>query len=334
MKKILRQSITFIIFATASMTYFRATMEELPETEADRYWYCILCLTILAGFCESIEIYDHLVPLHTNEPYSLEEGQQSLVEIKPAQTLMKTATGLVILAPPLIMCGWAHLLQGHLLAKALGVENDVLLGALFALPALAKFSLISIPHLVHTYNGTREQYSLSVTNNELKKTPQNTWPSLKWWVMLALMVYLHLPEGELIANPIRQNLLRQLAVYGFSLAESIPHINQLEQLPGNMTQMLVNSNFTALLLALGIGSVAGIAHASQSLLAVIAANKDSRIAWLGPVFEFSIGFAEAQQHAVPALRKLNSFSFFGRGSPSTSTETNESDLNHDMRISH
>src|SRR5690606_8138548 len=136
-------------------------------------------------------------------------------------------------------------------------------------------------HLLHTLNGTRERYSLSVTNSEVTGRPPSSWPPLKWWLMLAIMVYLHLPEGQLIAAPIRHEFSRRLAVYGFAIAESVPHLNQMEQLPNNITNMLKRDDLSSMILSLGVGALAGGAHASQALLAAIATGVDYT-AWLGP----------------------------------------------------
>lgn len=311
MSKELRQFITFLVFVVSSMTYSRATIDELPDAARDAYWLYIFGLAILAGCCESIEVYDHLFPAQYDESNDAKEGdkQQSLLQTAQTSDIIIVSTGLTLLAPPLVMCGWAHRLQGSLLANSIGIHDNELLGLVFAAPALIKFCAISVPHLFHTLNGTREYYSLSVTNSELTGRPPSSWPPLKWWLMLTAMVYLHLPEGQLIAAPINQEFSRLLAVYGFAIAESVPHLNQMEQLPNNIANMLRRGDSSSMILSLGVGALAGVAHASQALLAAIATGV-GYTAWLGPLVEFVIGFSEAQQHAVPAARRLYRSTFF------------------------
>ena len=316
MPKELRQFITFLVFVVSSMTYSRATIDELPDAARDAYWLYIFGLAFLAGCCESIEVYDHLFPAQYDESNDANEGhkQQSLLQTAKTSDIIVVSTGLMLLVPPLAMCGWAHRLQGSLLASSLGIHNNEFLGLVFAAPALIKFCAISVPHLFHTLNGTREHYSLSVTNSEITGRAPSSWPPLKWWLMLAVMVYLHLPEGQLIAAPINQEFSRRLAVYGFAIAESVPHLNQMEQLPNNIANMLRRGDSSSMILSLGVGALAGVAHASQALLAAIATRADYT-AWFGPLVEFVIGFSEAQQHAVPAARRLYRSTFFNSRPP-------------------
>lgn len=316
MPKELRQFLTFLVFVVSSMTYSRATIDELPDTAQDAYWLYIFGLAILAGCCESIEVYDHLFPAQYDESNDAHEEQKQQSLLQPAKTsdIIVMSTGLMLLAPPLAMCGWAHRLQGSLLASSLGLHDNEFLGLVFAAPALIKFCAISVPHLFHTLNGTREHYSLSVTNSQVIGRPQSSWPPLKWWLMLAAMVYLHLPEGQLIAAPINQEFSRRIAVFGFAIAESVPHLNQMEQLPNNIANMLRHGDSSSIILSLSVGALAGVAHASQALLAAIANGVDYT-AWLGPLIEFVIGFSEAQQHAVPAARRLYRSTFFNSRSP-------------------
>lgn len=124
-----------------------------------------------------------------------------------------------------------------------------------------------------------------------------------------MMIYLHLPEGQLIAAPINHEFFRCLAVYGFAIAESVPHLNQMEQLPNNIASILRRGDLSSMILSLGVGALAGVAHASQALLAVIATGVGYTV-WFGPLVEFVIGFSEAQQHAVPAARRLCRSTFF------------------------
>lgn len=74
MSKELRKFITFLVFVVSSMTYSRATIDELPDAARDASWFYIFALAILAGCCESIEVYDHLFPAQYDDLSAFTRG--------------------------------------------------------------------------------------------------------------------------------------------------------------------------------------------------------------------------------------------------------------------
>lgn len=310
-----RRLLVATTFFISMLIYLRASIDELSEengfSEISQTQLMYLgMLAFFAGICEAIEVYDHLFPrAHAETPELIEVTEASASSSSSSQqALVATGAGLV-LAPPLLACAWAHQLQGAELARSFGYEDEFF-GWVLATPALVKFCTVAIPHLLHTLQGTRERFALSVTNNNVTDLPEISLPPLKWWLMLALLVYLHLPEGDLIASPIRDETIRQLAAFGFSLAESVPHLNQLEQLPRNLSNMLsqsTSSSYASMGLSVGAGMVGGLASASEALLAAMVGTRDRLTSWIAPLVEFLLGFAETQQHLVPAAQQAQHY---------------------------
>jgi hypothetical protein len=302
------------VFVIGSMVYYRSSEEESPEIYKDTIAPWLLPMAILAGLNEALEVHDHMIPSKDNE--AVEAAQLSLSELSPASYVIGS-----LLVPPLIACTVAHYLQGVALAEDFRDSDDykqTLLAFGLSIPALSKLLFMTLPHLAHTLNGTREQFSLTVTNNEVTKKSQQVMPPIKWWLGLALMLWVHIPEGELIASPIEDPLLKWSAVYGFALAECLPHINQIEQIRANLnTAQLKNSSASHFTLAALVAIVSGLLHSSQTILAVMATSNETtglhEIA--GPIaFEFGIGLAEGLQHGVPAVKRTSAFiaqTFFG-----------------------
>ena len=305
-----------VVFAIGSMVYYRSAEEELPEVFRDSFLPWLLPIATLAGMNEALEVYDHINPTTTAQIPELAPKNQ----VEFSMDAVKMSVG-AVLAPPLLACAGAHLVQGAALADTFRCEDDViqnLFAICLSLPALAKFIFMTVPHVAHTLNGTREQFSLSVTNNEIPKLIQYSMPTLKWWASFLAMVWIHLPEGELIASPIDNPSFKSLAMYGFALAESLPHINQLEQIGANINltklRQLTSVQFS---LTLMIGLLAGLVHSSQTILAVMAtSNENTELHHIvAPIaFEFLIGMTEGIQHSVPAANRASDFikhSIFG-----------------------
>lgn len=304
----LYQLLVTATFTISAMIYYRTAIDVISnnsESSEVSYWNTIYLagLAFFAGMFEASEVYDHLFPKQIDVDASESDRIQASTSANSVQKSLLVATSTAILSPPLLLCAWAHKLQGDELARSLGVDSR-LLGLVLATPQLAKFFAVSLPHLFHTLNGTREKFSLSVTNNKNVQISQSTIPPLKWWIMLSLLIYLHMPEGMLISSPIRNQALKKLAAFGFAFAESLPHINQLEQLPHNITKMLKEDGGvtkTALALRLGAGMLGGLGSASEALMAAFVGTRSRATAWIAPLFEFVLGFAETQQHLVPSI---------------------------------
>lgn len=313
MSRRLRQLLVIGTFVISAMIYFRTTMEEASNNEESsktNYWNIVYLssLALFAGLFEASEVYDHLFPQQFDAADDESSESRAIIPATSVKKIMLIATGMTVLAPPLMMCAWAHKLQGNALARSLGMDNDVV-GLILATPQLAKFFVVSIPHLFHTLNGSREKFSLSVTHNENTQLSQPSIPPLKWWLMLSLLIYLHMPEGMLIASPIRDETLKYLASFGFAFAESLPHINQLEQLPHNIAKLLQNkagnSSFASIFLRFGAGTMGGLGSASEALMAAFVGTRSRATAWIAPLVEFVLGFAETQQHLVPSIEALS-----------------------------
>lgn len=310
---------TATVFVIESMIYYRSAENELPEIYHDSLLPWLLPIAIFAGLNDALEVYDHIVI--TSQPQVPESTtrNQAVFTTDP----LKMSIG-AVLALPLLACVGAHLLQGAALARSFRSEDDIIQNLLvisLALPALAKFLFMTVPHVAHTLNGTREHFSLSVTHNEVPKIMQSSMPSFKWWMSLFVMIWLHLPEGELIASQIANPSIKLLATYGFALAESLPHINQLEQIGSNINTTKFNQLTTPQLsMTVVIGLLAGLIHASQTILAVMATSKENTgLHQFGPIaFEFMIGLTEGVQHGVPAANKASNFikhTIFGAKKP-------------------
>ncbi|WP_126339828.1 hypothetical protein [Legionella spiritensis] len=314
-KKIASLILSSVVLTISSLIYFRSSTEDMDESSLETLlWLSVLSL--LAGANEALEVYDHL-KVETNSSASPPHGDVQQHVIAPSYSFSKVAVA-GITSPMLVACSYAHILQGVALSKALYGEDGIystVLSTTLMLPSLVKFSVISLPHAYHALMGSRESFSLRVTNNKVSKATGISLPPLKWWVMLGVMTALHIPEGRLIASPIEHPLLNRLAKYGFALAESIPHINQLEQVPHNLNE-LRRVPKAQLAIYFIVGCVSGLIHSSQTILAVFA-NQENMLEFISPAFEFLVGFLESQQHLVPAI---NRFGLFGR-SKSNQDET-------------
>ena len=294
-----------IVLMISALIYLRASTDEIDDPGLDALFW-LSFLSIFAGLNEALEVYDHLKmkPAETDHPSDSDDQQKAITSTGRFGQVAFAS----LASPMLLACSYAHMLQGVALSKTMyggdGLYSQTLSAALM-LPALVKFSVISLPHAYHACMGSRESFSLSVTNNAVSRSTKISLPPMRWWIMLGVMTALHIPEGRLIAAPISHRLVKRLATYGFALAESIPHINQLEQIPHNIAQLknIAKKQATVYFVA---GCLSGLVHSSQTILAVFA-NQENSWERLSPVFEFMVGFLEAQQHLVPAINRLGLF---------------------------
>jgi hypothetical protein len=307
-KKRLAYISSLAVGIVGSMVYYRATKEELPTIYRDSSLPWLPAVAILAGLNEALEVYDHMFPSQVGAPQNLSSTTYVIGSI---------------LTLALIPCTFAHYYQGKELAAEIRDGNDYIRSLLalgLSIPALSKLLFMTIPHLAHTLNGTREHFSLQVTNNRIRNRPQQSIPPVQWWVGLILLICAHVPEGILIAKPMKENhLFYYLAVGGFAFAECLPHVNQLEQVKENLNmRRLRNASMLQLLITFFVALSSGLLHSSQTILGVLAASNENTILilMLVPIaLEFGIGVAEGLQHSVPAVQRTSTYisqTFFSR----------------------
>lgn len=349
-RNLYRLLVSLSVMTITALIFYRSTNDELDKSNPNNYWFILnATLSILAGGNEAVELYDHLTD-EGEEDIQKEEKQDNIklerieADNKDKQLVLSSSTvstsstsfsiqypvGQLLVAgtsiPIIGSCLYAYLLQAKETTRMFYSEQNLyscMITTVLAVPTLLKFARISIPHAWHALWGDREEYSLAVTNNKTINdstglTEKSAIPPLKWWAMLGVLTFLHIPEGRLLASPISNQLIKNLAKYGFALAEAIPLANQLEQLPKNLKDLRSESKeqLTTHFLA---GFFAGAVHSSKSLLAIIS-HPESMLDFLSPTFEFIIGALEAQQHLVP---KLNSYLFFNKAISNEEVESKQ-----------